>query len=155
MTTSTAITSFNNNSGGQPAGGWLRIAQRQVSNWIGGAGNTSGGSGVNIAQLANVGRTASDPAFDPRLTDIHVFRFAFTLDNSTSLPDLTMDIPAAGFGNRNSTTGNREVYWWGDMNEASGSIRGTALVVPARIVPGPGVLSALGLAALARHRRRT
>src|SRR5262249_31619731 len=45
MTTSTAITNFNNNSIGQPAGQWLRIAQRQVTAWIGGAGNTSGGSG--------------------------------------------------------------------------------------------------------------
>src|SRR2546423_14507373 len=132
MSTSTALTYFNNNSVGQPAGGWLRIAQRQVTAWIGGAGNTSGGSGVNIAQLANVGRTASDPAFSSQLTDIHVFRFAFTLDAHTAVPyGMTIDLPLNAFGNRNSTTGEREVDWWGDMNELSGSIRGTAEGFPA------------------------
>src|SRR5262249_46288709 len=31
--------------GGAPPGRWLRIAQHQVTSWIGGTGNTSGGSG--------------------------------------------------------------------------------------------------------------
>jgi hypothetical protein len=153
MTTATAITNFDNNSVGQPAGSWLRIAQRQVTAWIGGVGNTSGGSGVNIAQLANVGRTSSDPAFNSQLTNIHVFRFGFTLDAGGL--DQIIDLPAAGFGNRNSTTGEREVYWFADMNEASGSIRGAALVVPGVIhIPGPGGATLLGLGALARRRRR-
>jgi hypothetical protein len=156
MTTSTAITNFNNNSGGQPAGGWLRIAQRQVTNWIGGAGNTSGGSGVNLAQLANVGRTASDPAFNPSIQNVHVFRFGFTLDSSTVRPDLIVDAPAAGFGNRDSTTGERQVFWWADLNEASGSIRGAAAVIPGvvHVVPSPASLALLGLGGLAIGRRR-
>jgi MYXO-CTERM domain-containing protein len=154
MTTSTAITNFDDNSVGQPAGTWLRIAQRQVTAWIGGPGNTSGGSGVNIAQLSNVGRTASDPAFNPQLTNIHVFRFGITVDPFTTLGDMTIDLPLNGFGNRNSTTGEREIYWWGDMNEASGSIRGTAIVFPAHTSPSPGPLWALGVAGLAGTRRR-
>lgn len=156
MTTSTAITNFNNNSGGQPAGGWLRIAQHQVTNWIGGAGNTSGGSGVNIAQLANVGRTTSDPAFDSATQNVHVFRFGFTLSSSnSSIRDLTVDAPGNGFGNFNSTTGERETRWWADLNEATGSIVGTALVVPGIVhVPSPASLALLGLGGLAMARRR-
>jgi uncharacterized protein (TIGR03382 family) len=154
MTTSTAITNFNNNSVGQPAGSFLRIAQRQVTAWIGGPGNTTGGSGVNIAQLANVGRTASDPAFNPALQSVHVFRFGFTVDAAATL-DMSVDAPAGGFGNRNSTTGDREIYWWADLNEASGSIRGTALVIPGTVhVPSPASLALLGLGGLAIGRRR-
>jgi hypothetical protein len=157
MTTSTAITNFNNNSVGQPIGDWLRIAQRQVTAWIGGAGNTTGGSGVNIAQLANVGRTASDPAFNPALTNIHVFRFGFTLDSLNNFEFMTVDLPANGFGNRNSTTGDREVFWWGDLNEASGSIRGTAEVHVGRVVipaPASAALLVLAGAGISRRRRR-
>lgn len=156
MTTTTAITNFNNNSVGQPAGGWLRIAQHQVTSWIGGAGNTSGGSGVNIAQLANVGRTTSDPAFNSTLTNVHVFRFGFTLDSSTAFRDLTVDAPANAFGNYNSTTGERETRWWADLNENTGSIVGTALVVPGivHVVPSPASLALLGLGGLAMARRR-
>jgi hypothetical protein len=155
MTTSTAITNFNNNSVGQPFGDWLRIAQRQVTSWIGGPGNTTGGSGVNIAQLANVGRTASDPAFNPSLTDVHVFRFGFTLDSLNNFQQMTVDLPANGFGNRNSTTGDREVYWWGDMGEATGSIRGTAEVHVGRVViPAPWSAALLVLAGAGGLRRR-
>src|SRR5262249_32880250 len=99
------------------------------------------------------GRTASDPAFNPQLTGIHVFRFAYTIGLNVVDYNL-IDLPAAGFGNRNSTTGEREVYWWGDMNEASGSIRGTAIVYPAVTHPSPGALCALGLGGLACTRRK-
>ncbi len=42
---------------------YLRIAQASNTNWIGQAGNTSGGSGVDCAQLFIGGRTTSDPDF--------------------------------------------------------------------------------------------
>src|SRR5436190_5477976 len=61
-------------SGGAPPGTWLRIAQRQVTGWIGGQGNTSGGSGINLAQLGNVGRTTSDPAFNSQTVNVAVFK---------------------------------------------------------------------------------
>jgi uncharacterized protein (TIGR03382 family) len=154
MTTATAITAFDNTSVGQPAGNWLRIAQRQVTSWIGGAGNTTGGSGVNIAQLANVGRTASDPAFNPSTQNVHVFRFGFTVD-AGALDDMIVDAPAAGFGNRDSTTGERQVYWWADLTESSGSIRGGADVHTATVhIPSPASLALLGLGGLAIGRRR-
>jgi uncharacterized protein (TIGR03382 family) len=152
--TSQAISNFNNNSVGQPAGSWLRIAQRQVTAWFGGAGNTSGGSGVPIAQLSNVGRTTADPAFVGSLTDVHVFRFGFTV-SAGALLDMVVDAPLEGFGNRDSTTGNREVYWFDNMNENTGSIRGTAVVVPGIVhVPTPASLALLGLGGLAMGRRR-
>jgi uncharacterized protein (TIGR03382 family) len=136
---------------------FLRIAQAQVTSWIGGAGNTTGGSGVNIAQLSNVGRTTSDPAFNGQLANVYVFKFGVVLDAAaTAERVLTVDAPAGGFGNRNSTTGDREIYWWGDMNEASGSIRGTANVatVGIHVVPTPASLALLGLGGLAVGRRR-
>jgi hypothetical protein len=158
LTTTTAITNHVHNagSGGAPAGTWLRIAQRQVTGWIGGTGNTTGGSGVPIAQLANVGRTTNDPAFNPALS-VNVFRFGMMINAAgAARPDMLVDSPTAGFGNRNTTTGEREVYWWGDMNESSGSIRGTAVVDGAIItfVPTPASLALLGLGGLIVGRRR-
>jgi hypothetical protein len=132
---SSQITGFVHidGSGGAPPGTWLRIAQRQVTSWIGAQGNTTGGSGINIAQLSNVGRTTSDPSFDHRLTDVLVYKFGIWLSTDTAPRTMIVDAPIAGFGNRNSTTGERQVYWWADMNEASGTIRGGPAVLPARI----------------------
>ena len=157
MSSSTAIFNHIHNagSGGAPAGSWLRIAQRQVTSWIGGTGNTTGGSGVNVAQLADNGRTAADPAFNPSLS-VNVFRFGLVIDSNTGERTLSVDAPAAGFGNRNGTTGDREIYWYGSMLEASGSIRGTAQVIGAsiNIVPTPASLALLGLGGLCVARRR-
>jgi len=147
-----------NGSGGAPAGSnFLRIAQAQVTGWIGTAGNTSGGSGVNIKQLNNIGRTASDPAFNTTLTNVHVFRFAINVDTAVNPRTLTVDAPLAGFGNLNTTTGNREVYWYADMNEASGSIREVPTIAAGTItipIPAPASMALLGLGGLAVARRR-
>jgi uncharacterized protein (TIGR03382 family) len=154
---SSAIRGFFHTNPNGDGVNFLRIAQSQVTSWIGGAGNTTGGSGVNIAQLSNVGRTTSDPAFNGSLSNVYVFKFGLTLDAANGTrPDLVVDAPLAGFGNRNTTTGDREVYWWGDMNEASGSIRGTASVTTATIhvIPTPASLALLGLGGLAIGRRR-
>jgi hypothetical protein len=145
-----------NGSGGAPAGSnFLRVAQAQVTSWIGGAGNTSGGSGVNIKQLNNIGRTASDPAFNGQTTGVHVFRYAVQLDTALGLRPMMFDAPLQGFGNLNTTTGQREVYWYADMNEASGSIREVPTIIPAFIsVPGPSTLALAGLCGHAVRRRR-
>jgi uncharacterized protein (TIGR03382 family) len=154
---SSAIRGFFHTNPNSDGINYLRIAQAQTTSWIGGPGNTTGGSGVNIAQLSNVGRTTSDPAFNGSLSNVYVFKFGWTTDAAAGERFMTIDAPLAGFGNRNTTTGDREVYWWGDMNEASGSVRGTATVTTAIahiVVPTPASLALLGLGGLAVGRRR-
>jgi hypothetical protein len=124
-------------SGGAPPGGWMRIATLAATGWIGAAGNTSGGAGVTMSQLNDVGRTPSDPPFSSSLS-VSVFRFGMHLDFTNGVRAMTFDIPLEGFGNLNTSTGEREVHWWASMNEPTPSIRGTAEVLPAFIVvPGP------------------
>ncbi len=143
--TAQALTNFQHDN-------YLRIAQRTATAFIGGPGNTTGGQGVPIAQLSNVGRTSSDPAFNPSLT-VNVFRFGFNFDTFIAR-ELTIDIPADGFGNRDAATGERQVYWFADMLEVTGSLRGTALVIPARIImPAPGVTMLFGFGAISLRRR--
>lgn len=136
---------------------YLRIAQLQVTSWIGGTGNTTGGSGVPISQLNDVGRTTNDPAFNGSLQSVYVFKFGFTLDPANSArPDLVIDAPLAAFGNRNTTTGDREIYWYLTMSENTGQERGTPTVTTAtvHVVPTPASLALLGLGGLAIGRRR-
>ncbi len=153
LSATSALRGHNNTDSGI---NYLRIAQTQVTAFFGGTGNTTGGSGVPISQLSNVGRTGADPAFNSQLNGIVVFKFALNLGSSTATRTLTFDSPIAGFGNRNSTTGDREVYWFGDLGESTGQIRGTALVAPSSlvIVPAPASAALLGLGGLAMARRR-
>jgi hypothetical protein len=139
-----------------PAGPWLRFAQSQVTAWIGGTGNTTGGSGVPIAQLSNVGRGTADPAFLAQTQDVQVFKFGVQLGDLTGRT-MVIDSPTAGFGNLNTATGDREVYWYLTLTEATGQERGTAVVNPASIivpVPTPASVALLGLAGLVATRRR-
>ncbi len=143
-------------AGGAPAGSWLRIAQSQVTAWIGGTGNTTGGSGVPISQLNTVGRSSADPAFNDQLQNIVVFRMGIDLSESpTNFDPIVIDSPIEGFGNRNAATGEREVYWFASMTEATGSIRGTAIVEPVSLVlptPASLVVGLVGLVAVRRRR---
>ncbi len=145
-------------AGGAPAGSWLRIAQSQVTAWIGGTGNTTGGSGVPISQLSSVGRSSADPAFNDQLQNIVVFRMGIDLSESpTNFDPIVIDSPIEGFGNRNAATGEREVYWFASMTEATGSIRGTAIVEPVSLVlptPASLVVGLVGLVAVRRRRAR-
>jgi hypothetical protein len=140
---------------------YLRIAQAQVTSWIGGTGNSTGGSGVPISQLSDVGRTTIDPPFAGGVSQIYVFKWGATLDTSSAAratADMTVDAPAAGFGNRNSTSGDREIYWYQSTAEATGGIRGTATITTGLVdfvpVPSPASLALLGLGGLAVGRRR-
>jgi hypothetical protein len=127
------LTGFvhTNGSGCAPPGSWLRIAQASATNWFGCGGNTTGGSGVPVAQLSDVGRTTSDPLFETTLQNIPVYRFGILLSTDIVARTLTIDSPVEGFGNRNTTTGERQVYWFASTAEATGSIRGAPFVVPA------------------------
>jgi len=152
LSTVNNITAFNNTSVGQPTGNWLRIAQKQNTAWIGGTGNTSGGSGVPIAQLANVGRTASDPAFQSSLNP-DIFRFGFTVVANGG-GDMLVDIPAASIV-LNTNTNTRAISWWADMNESVGSIIEVPTISTALIrIPTPASLALLGMGGLAIGRRR-
>jgi hypothetical protein len=145
-----------NGGNGAPAGNWLRIAQLQITSWMGGAGNTTGAGGIPLSQPANIGRTNEGPPFVPDLVAVTVFRYAVALDTTTfRAGPVVCDIPANGFGNLNTSTGEREVWWYANRNEASGSIRGTAVVVPAVIVPTPPgtLLLTCGILAWSRRRR--
>ncbi|HYE62496.1 MAG TPA: hypothetical protein VD997_10930 [Phycisphaerales bacterium] len=161
---------IHNGNLGAPAGRTLRIAQRSATAWVGGTGNTTGGQGVNVAQLSNVGRTASDPAFAPG-SSVNVFRWGMDIDTGATLDaafvrTLTVDAPLNGFGNRVTATsaqfpgsaiGDREVYWWGDMNASTGDLRGLAQVAQGFInivVPSPASLALMGLGGLCVARRR-
>jgi hypothetical protein len=160
MTSSQRLTGhvhLNGSSGAPTGSNFLRIAQAQVTGWIGTDGNTSGGSGVNIKQLSNIGRTASDPAFNTTLTNVHVFRFGLLIDTGITPRAMSVDIPLAGMGNLNTTTGNREVYWYGDLNEASGSIREVPTIAQGTIdtgIPSAATVFPLSLGVLAATRRR-
>jgi hypothetical protein len=153
-----AITGFFHTNPNGDGINYLRIAQHQVTSWFGGTGNTSGGSGVPIAQLSTVGRTTSDPAFNTSLSNVYVFKFGVTVGAGHAATDvLTIDAPAAGFGNYNSANQNREIYWFATTSEATGSIRGTAQVNDATIhmiVPTPASLALLGMGGLVVGRRR-
>lgn len=141
-----------NGSGGAPQGTWLRIAQNQTTAWIGGAGNTSGGGGVHIAQLSNVGRTTLDPAFNGQLAGIVVFKFAFVLGASAQSMTISSEFR---YRPKFPPAETEDVYWFGSMSEATGSIRGDGVVTPATIfIPAPGALICLATAACMTRRRR-
>ncbi len=139
---------------------YLRIAQQYGNDWIGTGLNISGGRGVPISQIAPVGdgRTTADPIFNNTTQNVIVFKFKITLSTDIVNRQMVVDAPAAGFGNLNSTTGVREVRWFGNTTQNTGSIVGAALVSTATIteVPTPGaagLLAAGGLVAFRRRRR--
>jgi len=177
----TAHTAFVHNAGtgGAPAGRWLRISQRNATNWVGvgpttapgSANNFSGGAGVQIAQLSSASpfRTSADPAYNPNLS-VNVFRWGMTIDSgafeASSVRTLEITTPAAGFGNLvttantafpDSQVGDREAYWYATTTENSGSIRGTIASGTSFInivIPSPASLALLGLGGLCVARRR-
>jgi hypothetical protein len=136
---------------------YLRIAQAQTTAWLGGAGNTTGGGGVPLAQLSDVGRTSSDPAFNGSLTNIYVFKFGIQLTIALTVRDLVIDSPPIPGSDFPTLNPSREVYWYATMAEATGSVRGEFTVNTATIhtVPTPSatVIGVLGLAAIDRRRR--
>ncbi|HYE62540.1 MAG TPA: hypothetical protein VD997_11150 [Phycisphaerales bacterium] len=134
---------------------YLRVAQRQVTSWFGGTGNTSGGSGVTAWQLSDQGRTASTPAFSPALVNVTLFKFKVQLSSTEVGRTLHVDIPAAGISNGRNN-GQPYVAWFQSMSEPVGSLLEVPSVVTASInlLPSPGTLLLLAPLAVVQRRRR-
>ncbi len=154
---------------------YLRIAQAGNTAWIGQAGNTSGGSGVNCAQLYVGGRTSSDPdfwgnmvthdipddpphrvpAWDVRRQNVELFRFAFTLDSSSAGRDMVVDAPVAG--QQVTTTGVRYLGFFSNPTLSTPSFRPQVVVQTGmvHVVPAPGALVVLAGLMVGRRRRAT
>jgi hypothetical protein len=155
---------------------YLRIAQAANNGWIGTPGNTSGGSGVNCAQLYIGGRTSSDPdfwgnvetahiidgpippyrvpAWDVRRQNVELFRFAFTLDSSSASRDMLVDAPVAG--QQVSSNGVRYVGYFANPSNATPTVIRAVVVETGvvHVVPTPGAVMVLGVGGLAVGRRR-
>jgi hypothetical protein len=158
MSTTQAIFGHYNVNPDGSGTNYLRIAGRQATSWFGGTGNTTGGAGVFSGQLNNVGRLPADPAFNPTLVDAYVFKFGMIIDEGSVARTMVVSTLASGMGNLNSATGDREVYWFRDMNENSGSDRGTAAIQIATInviIPAPGSVGVLAAVGALIVRRRT
>lgn len=143
--------------------GMLRIAQANITNWIGsgtGANNQTGVAGVSVAQIAPGTRLPTDPAYNDS-NDVVVFKFGFTLNSSSAARTLGIDTPAGGLGTETSaTTGHLgEVYasWFTSSTAAQGTrLYGSVGTEGAsvNVVPAPGALALVGLGGLVATRRR-
>ncbi len=175
-----ALQGFVHNNPDGTGNTYLRIAQAVAPMWIGEAGNTSGGSGVNVAQLYVVGRTEADPAFwgnrevdwadpddhtagfvagnriaanDVRRTNVEVFRFAFTLGASDT-GDMIVDAPLGG--QQDTGGGLRGVGYFNNVANTNAGLYAQVVVQTGtvHIVPTPASLALLGLGGLVVGRRR-
>jgi uncharacterized protein (TIGR03382 family) len=179
LTGTSALTGFVHVNPDGTGTTYLRIAQASNTNWIGGAGNTSGGSGVNCAQLYIGGRTSTDPDFwgntdsvfddvtgwnptprvpanDIRRSNVELFRFAFTLDNTTPARDMIVDAPVAGQQLSPGTAGIRYLGYFASPSNASPTFLQAVVVQTGtvHVVPTPASLALLGLGGLVVGRRR-
>jgi hypothetical protein len=141
------------NSGGAPAGSWLRIAQSQITSWLGQQGNTTGGGGVTVSQFSNVGRKPADPPFHLGTQDLEVFKFGFVVGDQTARL-MRVDVAVAGFGHE--PTGKVAARWYLNLNETNGSEQGEVLLTGAvvEVVPAPGAAMLLLAAPVVARRRR-
>jgi hypothetical protein len=138
---------------------YLRIAQAQVTSWIGDSGNTSGGSGINIRQLNNTGRSTANPQppFSSVLDKAVIFKFNITLSPTSPTRTMTVDAPINGFY-LYPISGNRDIGWFKDMVESPGSERTIPTVFPATIsvhqIPAPGGMVVM-MGVFVRRKRRS
>ncbi|MBI1189720.1 MAG: PEP-CTERM sorting domain-containing protein [Tepidisphaera sp.] len=152
------------------AAGMLRIAQANVTNWVGvgatsgstAANNWNGNGGVSVAQVAPGTRLPTDPAYNGN-NDVVVFKFGFVLGSDTAARTLTIDTPATGLGHETNTTtgqyGSLYAAWFTSSTAAQGfryynDIGTNAASVSVQVVPAPASLALLGLGGLVAGRRR-
>lgn len=177
LTGTDALTGFVHNNPDGSGTTYLRIAQASNTAWIGQAGNTSGGSGVNCAQLYIGGRTSSDPDFwgntestfdpdigwvasartpanDSRRSNVELFRFAFTLDATTPTRDMIVDAPLAG--QQLSSSNVRYLGYFANPSVATPTNIQAAVVQTGivHVIPTPASMALLGLGGLVVGRRR-
>jgi uncharacterized protein (TIGR03382 family) len=175
-----ALQGFVHNNPDGSGTTYLRIAQGNVPMWIGQPGNTSGGSGVNAAQLYVVGRTTADPDFwgnrdtilvdpsdptqgydvtgrvvanDARRVGVEVFRFAFTL-GAGDTGDMVVDAPLGG--QQDNGSGLRYIGYYSSATQTQPGSQQQVVVQTGlvHIVPTPASLALLGLGGLVVGRRR-
>jgi len=140
---------------------YLRIARSVITNWIGvgpttgtaAANNFNGAGGIALVQKAASMRSSRDPAFNPEIENVVVFKFAVRFGSLGGARAIDIDAPVAGM-TRNSTTGARQCAWFRDTIDPYGAIRTDLAVTGARIdfIPCPGAAALLGLM-MARPRR--
>lgn len=149
------------------AAGLLRIAQNNITNWIGSGAtsgstannNFNGGGGVSIAQISFASRLGTDPAFQAAQTNLVVFKFAFTLSSATDARTLDITTPLAGIGRSLSGTSYIDnVQWFNGPQSGDADFSRTGATVEAGhvviAVPAPASMALMGLGALVAGRRR-
>lgn len=161
-----AVISHSAGSGGAPAGNFYRIARNDVTRWMG-TGPTTGATAVNnfngaggIAAVqkssGNVG--PADPAFNGSIENVVLFQIAIDVAavGSGQSHTIDLDVPLAGLGGRNATTGLREASWFDSASDSFGRIKGVVSVGAGQIniIPAPGALALLGLGGIVAGRRR-
>lgn len=142
---------------------YLRIARSTITNWVGdgpttttsAVNNFNGSGGLALVQKGSGLVGTADPAFDPNIVNVILFRFQITLSLDSTIRDLLIDVPAAGI-NRNTSTGAREAGWFASASDSFGSIKAAVSVGTStlRVVPAPGALGLLGLGGVMVLRRR-
>lgn len=146
---------------------YLRIAQANITNWIGvgatsgsaAANNWSGGGGVSIAQISNPNRLSTDPVFNANTSNVVVFKFGIRVPVGNFPGTITISTPAEGIGrvtSAGSLYGTQNARWFASASEVSSSLVGGVEVVDGTIaiLPAPGAVGVFGVAVLAALRRR-
>ncbi|MBI1190783.1 MAG: hypothetical protein GC200_08915 [Tepidisphaera sp.] len=168
-TTSTYLRGF---LGTGTASGLLRIAQANITNWVGvgptsgpgGANNWNAGGGVTAGQVSK--DFADTHPIPPFLlgTDVVVFKFGFTLSGATAQRTLSIDTPDEGL--RHSTNilaealpfyGHLVARWYVHQDDMVGTpFYDSYDAAPAfvHVVPAPGMGIVLMAAGLRAGRRR-
>ncbi len=165
-TNSTYLRGF---TGTGAAAGLLRIAQANVTNWIGEGptsgidsnNNWNGGGGVSIAQISPAERIATDLPFQAS-SNVVVFKFGFTLSGNPVGRTLSINTPTSGLGVETSPVGTNYGRVYASWFTTSGAITGTRFydsvsTIGATVnvlVPAPGVGALLALAGLVASRRK-